>query len=293
MDFSYVGQKERAVRDAQTKSFLLWNGLGGYCSMCGDFSVNRADNGILVAAVKAPNERITLVHRLAERLQAGGQEILLSTQDFADAAPAEAGEFWLERHSNCGIPVWQYRVGAISVERTCAMAYGENTTALLYSLHNGLDTPCTFTVTPYLKFAPKEAALTDRKDFKRNNGQITADGYTLYVHTQGTILPFTDWQDLCYPADEADGRPGHGLAGSCCKICNYDQSGLIVLFGRSQAIEAQQLFAVFGGPVSVFEKTMMHTVCQCRNLMHQCDNVGQVSFRHSGSFLVTAEPQKL
>jgi len=219
MDFSYVGQKERAVRDAQTKSFLLWNGLGGYCSMCGDFSVNRADNGILVAAVKAPNERITLVHRLAERLQAGGQEILLSTQDFADAAPAEAGEFWLERHSNCGIPVWQYRVGAISVERTCAMAYGENTTALLYSLHNGLDTPCTFTVTPYLKFAPKEAALTDRKDFKRNNGQITADGYTLYVHTQGTILPFTDWQDLCYPADEADGRPGHGLAGSCCKIC--------------------------------------------------------------------------
>ena len=59
--------------------------------MCADFSVNRADAGILVAAVKAPNERITLVHRLTERLWADGQEFLLSSQEFADKTPAEDG----------------------------------------------------------------------------------------------------------------------------------------------------------------------------------------------------------
>ena len=219
MDFSYVGQKERAFRDAQSRSFLLWNGLGGYCSMCSDFSVNRADSGVLVAAVKAPNQRITLVHRLAERLQAEGQEIPLSSQVFADTDTAEEGTFWLEAHCSDGIPTWRYRVGAICVERTCAMAYGENATAILYSLHNSSDAPCTFTVIPYLKFAPKETALTDTKSFTLNGNQVSADGYTLHMHTNGRISPCADWQDLCYCADEADGRPGHGLAGSCCRIC--------------------------------------------------------------------------
>ena len=174
MDFSYLGQKEQSVWNARSHGFLLWNGLGGYCSMCGDFSVNRADSGILVAAVKAPNERITLVHRITERLQAKGEEVVLSNQCFADAQPAENGDFWMEAHNAQGIPTWLYRVGAISVERTCVMAYGENTTAVSYTLYNGLETPCTLTLTPYLKFAPKEAALADKKDFLLENNRITA-----------------------------------------------------------------------------------------------------------------------
>lgn len=72
---------------ARSHSFLLWNGLGGYCSMCADFSVSRADQGVLVAAVKAPNERITLVHRLTESLQIGSESFILSGQSFADAVP--------------------------------------------------------------------------------------------------------------------------------------------------------------------------------------------------------------
>lgn len=218
MDFSYAGQQEQIIQNARSRSFLLWNGLGGYCSMCGDFSVNRADDGVLVAAVKAPNERITLVHRLAERLQADEEELILSSQNFADDTPTEQGDFWMEGHCSQGIPSWQYRIGAICVERTCAMAYGQNTTAVVYGLQNASDTPCTFTVTPYLKFAPKETALENKKEFKLQNNQITADGYRLYIHTNGRIVPFADWQDLSYPADEEDGRPSHGLTGSCCQI---------------------------------------------------------------------------
>ena len=218
MDFSYAGRQEQIIQDARSRSFLLWNGLGGYCSMRGDFSVSRADDGVLVAAVKAPNERITLVHRLAEHLRADGEQIVLSSQNLAGGVPAEKGDFWMEGHCSDGIPSWQYRVGAMMVERTCAMAYGENTTAVIYRLQNGMDTPCTFTVTPYLKFAPKETALEEKKIFKLENNRITADGYTLYIHTQGQISPFADWQTLSYPADEVDGRPDRGLAGSCCKL---------------------------------------------------------------------------
>ena len=216
MDFSNNMSKEPVC--AQNQSFLLWNGLGGYCSMCADFSVNRADSGVLVAAVKAPNQRITLVHRLTEHLQVGAETMVLSGQNFADATPAEDGVSRLDRYCTEGIPLWHYTVGAVSVQRSCAMAYGENTTALVYTLHNASDTPCTFTVTPYLKFAPKETALTEPKSFTLHNHRITADGYTLYVHTGGDISPYSHRQTLSYPADEADGRPDRGLAVSCCQI---------------------------------------------------------------------------
>ena len=203
---------------ARSHSFLLWNGLGGYCSMCADFSVSRADQGVLVAAVKAPNERITLVHRLTESLQIGSESFILSGQSFADAVPSEDGAFWMDDCCMEGVPLWRYRVGAVSVQRSCAMAYGENTTALSYTLWNQADTPCTFTVTPYLKFAPKEAALTEQKSFTLHHNRITADGYTLYLHTGGAISPCCHWQKLYYPADESDGRPNQGLTGSCCRI---------------------------------------------------------------------------
>lgn len=186
----------------RSRCFLLWNGLGGYCSLCEDFSVNRADAGVLVAAVKAPNERITLVHSLAEHLQAEGEVISLS----------------LETCNLEGVPFWRYQAEGLLVERTCAMVYGENTTAVVYHIQNEKDVPCTFTATPYLKFAPKETALEEKKAFFLEGNRITAEGYTLYIHTQGEISSFEDWQSFSYPADEEDGRPAKGLAGSCCKL---------------------------------------------------------------------------
>ena len=182
--------------------FLLWNGLGGYCSLCEDFSVDRADAGVLVAAVKAPNVRITLVHSLAEQLQAEGKDISLS----------------MESCDLEGIPFWRYKSEALSVERACAMAYGENTTAVVYHIQNDADVPCTFAAIPYLKFTPKETALAEKKRFTLKDNAVTAEGYTLYIHTEGEIAPFADWKTFSYPADEEDGRPEKGLAGSCCKI---------------------------------------------------------------------------
>ncbi len=193
---------EAHIADASSRCFLLWNGLGGYCSLQGDFSAKRADAGLLVAAVKAPNERITLVHSVGECLQAGGRELPLRLEDCR-----------LE-----DIPFWRYKGETVCVTRTCAMAYGENTTAVAYHIQNGMDTPCTFTVTPYLKFAPKELALEEKKAFSLEGNRITGDGCCLYIHTEGELSPLADWKTLQYPADEEDGRPGQGLAGSCCRV---------------------------------------------------------------------------
>ena len=61
----YLGKQDmRTLQQAQEQSVLLANGLGGYTSVTAAFSAPRCDQGILVAAVKAPNERISMVSLL-------------------------------------------------------------------------------------------------------------------------------------------------------------------------------------------------------------------------------------
>ena len=79
MRFAYGKQDLRSQQRAQEVSFLLTNGLGGYASMTAAFSAPRCDQGILVAAQTAPNRRITLVHRLSEKLHLGERDAFLST----------------------------------------------------------------------------------------------------------------------------------------------------------------------------------------------------------------------
>ena len=84
MRFVYGRQDMPDVRRAQENCFLMGNGLGGYASLSAAFSMTRCDHGLLVAARVAPNDRISLVGRLQETLNAGGTETFLSTQEFAD-----------------------------------------------------------------------------------------------------------------------------------------------------------------------------------------------------------------
>ena len=88
----YRGKQD--MRSLETSEFgcvLLTNGLGGYASVTSGYSVNRCDQGILVAAVRAPNERITLVHRTRESIITGGKRIYISSQKMAGKAQPENG----------------------------------------------------------------------------------------------------------------------------------------------------------------------------------------------------------
>lgn len=217
MRFLYGKQDMRSISRAQENSFLLTNGLGGYMSVTGAFSVPRCDQGILVAAVKAPNERVSMVHRLSETLKLGNDELFLSTQEFADGTAPEEGYRYLSLFSYEYVPCWTYQISGVQVTRRCAVAYGENTAAVLYSIENHSDQPCTLRVEPFLKFAPKEDPVEKKKDFIYKNGRVTSGKYTMYVHTDGTLEETPPrWQILSYPEDGKDGRPEKGMAGSCC-----------------------------------------------------------------------------
>lgn len=216
MEFSFDAQQLRGEEDISL--FLLTNGLGGYCSATGVFSAPRCDQGILVAAAKAPNVRINLVHRLSEQLRLPDSTAVLSSQSFADGT-REEGARYLQRFSWDGIPEWTYQVQGVKIQRWCCMQQGENTSAVLYTVENTTDTPCTLDVTPWLKFVPKEDVLQQEKEFTYTDGQITAGDYCLHIKTDGDLQRVTPrWQTLAYPEDAKDGRPVSGMAGACCRI---------------------------------------------------------------------------
>ncbi len=219
MRFLYGKQDMRNLERAQEVSFLLTNGLGGYASVTGAYSVPRCDQGVLVAAVKAPNERITLVHRLREVLTIGNQPHFLSSQPFADGTAQEDGYRNLASFVYEYLPVWTYQVQGVRVRRTMAMAREANTTAVAYTVENHSGKPCSLQVDPFLKFCPKEAVLKEKKEFIYAPGKITSGAYTMYMRTNmtGEEQPVC-WQELSYPEDQKDGRPEKGLAASCCRF---------------------------------------------------------------------------
>ena len=241
----FLGKQDmRTLRQAQEQSVLLTNGLGGYASVTAAFSVPRCDQGILIAAVKAPNERISMVHRLRERLCIGEKKYFLSSQSFAKKAGREEGFRYLTGFSMDTEPCWTYYLQGVTVKRTLCVGLGKNASAVLYEIENLSGQDCVLQVDPFLKFAPKETALEEKKEFSCSRGSVTDGKYTLNIFAEGTIRKtYTGWQRLAYPEDAKDGRPGTGLCANCCRIAIRVPAGEKVRKGIVFSLEQEELSA--------------------------------------------------
>lgn len=91
MRFFYGRQNFDSLSRAQENAILLTNGLGGFAGVTSACSANRCDQGILVAAVRSPNVRIGMVHRVRETLEIDGKAYVFSTQKFAGRTAPEEG----------------------------------------------------------------------------------------------------------------------------------------------------------------------------------------------------------
>ena len=226
----YLYSKED-LRTAGETSFLLTNGLGGYCSVAGSFWAPRADQGILVAAVKAPNERINMVPHLREQLTVDNDYVWLSSQTYADGTAAEEGLSYLQSFSMEYAPCWEYDVLGVHVKRQCAIAREANTVAVLYEITNNTAQPCTLAVTPLFKFAPKEQAVDEQMILLRQGNTVSCGNYTLYIHTDAPVVSAEPtWLRLSYPEDVKDGRPAWGYAAGCCSIPLSAEPGQTVCY---------------------------------------------------------------
>ena len=226
MEFIYQANELKSATNARKNTFLLTNGLGGYASVTGVYSAPRCDQGILVAAEKAPNVRINLVHRISEKLHCGDESYFLSSQAFADETPYEDGYRWLRKYAIDYTPAWEYEVDGVQVERHLCMEYGKNTSAVLYHIENNSYQPCTLVLRPYFKFAPKEEAVRQSKQLYYAGGVVVSDERRVKILTDGDLFETeSDIQILAYAEDAKDGRPEKGMAFGCCEITKTVEAG--------------------------------------------------------------------
>ena len=215
MKYVYDKQDIFSRPRAEETCWLLANSLGGYASTSAAFSVTRNDQGLLVAA-RTPNQRFNLVHRLSEKLTVGENTVFLSSQTFGDETPPEEG--W--RHLSSFVwengPCWQYQVDGVRVARRCAMEHEANTAAVVYTVENRREEPCTLTVAPVLQFSPKGAPPQSELPLQYEDGKIQGAELTLYVKSNGRLSPAEQtWEKLFYADDQKSGRMETGLGSVC------------------------------------------------------------------------------
>lgn len=120
---------------AESREWLVTNGIGGYASGTIAGENTRRYHGLLIAALRPPVGRMQLVAGLDEIVRYGGAEFALATHRWASGAVEPKGfqyieEFWLEGNT----PVWRYALGDARLEKRVWMQQGASTTYVQYML---------------------------------------------------------------------------------------------------------------------------------------------------------------
>lgn len=214
MRFNYGRHDWKTMERGQENCFLLTNGLGGFSSLTMIGSNARNDHALLMAAVKAPNERMHLVTNVEEVLQKAGQKYVLSSQEYENAGNDRGGFRYLNAFSFDTVPKWNFQAGGIEVVKQIVMKYGENKVALKYRVTNHSDQDARFSLRPYFQFVRKGEMLEKHQKIFFKENLVESMGISLNFATNGTVMPYeTDYTELFYYSyDECDGRNANGLA---------------------------------------------------------------------------------
>ena len=227
MRFVYGRQDAPDRIRAQENCYLLTNGLGGYSSLSGAFSMTRADQGLLVSARTAPNDRVTLLARMQEELVCGSRRTYLSTQDFADDTPAEDGWKYLSSLVAADtLPKWTYDVHGVRVTREVVMAFEHNAVGLRYTIENRTREDATLILRPMLLGFEKGHAPDEAWPVSYAEGVFTLGSMAMQLTASAPVAVEEPRYLLqAYMHDEPDGRPEKGLIASCASITVTAKAG--------------------------------------------------------------------
>jgi len=123
---------------AESREWLVTNGIGGYASGTIAGSQTRRYHGLLVAALHPPVGRTQLVSAIDEIVHYAGADFSLATHRWAGGAVEPQGFLLLEDfHLEGTAPVWTYALADALLEKRIWMRQGENTTYIQYTLVRG------------------------------------------------------------------------------------------------------------------------------------------------------------
>jgi len=120
---------------AESREWLVTNGIGGYAAGTIAGLLTRCYHGLLVAALKPPLGRTLLLAKLDDTVLYGDRYYPLHTNRWADGAVGPHGYRQIERFSLEGsVPTWRYACADALLEKRIWMQPGVNTTYIHYNL---------------------------------------------------------------------------------------------------------------------------------------------------------------
>ncbi|WP_448573241.1 amylo-alpha-1,6-glucosidase [Trichothermofontia sp.] len=124
------------LETAETREWLVTNGIGGYASGTVAGLPTRRYHGLLIAALDPPVGRTLLVSTIDETAHYNGHLYPLSTYRWHNGSVNPAGYRHIERFRLEGTtPVWSYAIADALLEKRIWMQPGANTTYVQYHLH--------------------------------------------------------------------------------------------------------------------------------------------------------------
>jgi len=123
---------------AESREWLVTNGIGGFASGTVAGSSTRRYHGLLIAALQPPLGRTQLVAGMDEIVHYSGTDFSLASHRWASGAVDPKGFLNLESfHLEGTKPVWAYALADALLEKRVWMREGENTTYIQYALVRG------------------------------------------------------------------------------------------------------------------------------------------------------------
>ncbi|MBP0001747.1 MAG: glycogen debranching enzyme family protein [Cyanobacteria bacterium SID2] len=120
---------------AETREWLVTNGIGGYACGTVPGMLTRHYHGLLVAALEPPLGRTLLLAKLDETATYLNRSIELGTNRWADGTVSPSGYLYLERfYLDDTVPVWQFAIADARLSKRVWMERGQNTTYVRYTL---------------------------------------------------------------------------------------------------------------------------------------------------------------
>jgi predicted glycogen debranching enzyme len=152
----------RDLPAAESREWLVTNGIGGYAFGTLAGHQTRCYHGLLVAALQPPLGRTLLLAKLDETARYASKDFALSTNRWADGTLAPEGFLNIERfHLEGTTPVWTYALADALIEKRIFMQTGANTTYVLYRLVRA-STPVELSIKVMANHADEHCVTTGR-----------------------------------------------------------------------------------------------------------------------------------
>ena len=233
---------------AESREWLVTNGIGGYASGTIAGGMTRRYHGLLIAALQPPVGRMYLVAGLDEIVRCGGAEFGLATHLWASGAVEPKGFQHIEGFRLEGTtPVWTYAPGDARLEKRVWMQQGANTTYVRYTLLEG-SAPIEMELKALVNYRDFHASTHAgdwkmRIDFVEHGVRVVAfDGATpFYLKSiEAGCEPRHEWYRDCFLALERerglDDREDHLFAALFRAKLRAGESVTIVLTTEEIAV---------------------------------------------------------